>query len=243
MYCLERGATTLNSLTYNVYCDESCHLLKDRNTVMVLGALWCPDNITKKIGRDIREIKEKHSLSPNFEIKWTKVSESKVEFYLDIVDYFFANSDLCFRAVVIPDKTRLDHQRFGQDHNTFYYKMFFYVLKNIIINKNYYNIYLDIKDTLGIEKIEKLRRVIHNDRYDFDRESINKIQHIRSHEVQQLQLADLFIGALGYIHRGLDTNRGKVQVINRIKHFTNRELLKSTLPTESKFNVFVWEAR
>ncbi len=30
-------------------------------------------------------------------------------------------------------------------------------LKNIIESNNTYNIYLDIKDTLGIEKIEKLR--------------------------------------------------------------------------------------
>lgn len=243
MYCLESGAIILNSLTYNVYCDESCHLLNDHLKVMVLGALWCPDNITKKIGRDIREIKVKHSLSPDFEIKWTKVSESKVEFYLDIVDYFFANQDLCFRAIIVPDKDKLDHERFQQNHNTFYYKMFFYVLKNIITNKNLYNIYLDIKDTLGIEKIERLRRVLHNDRYEFDRESINKIQHIRSHEVQQLQIADLFIGALGYVHRGLATNRGKMKVINRIRHYTHRELLKSTLPTEGKFNIFVWEAR
>ncbi|MFN2959458.1 DUF3800 domain-containing protein, partial [Escherichia coli] len=89
--------------------------------------------------------------------------------------------------------------RFHQDHNTFYYKMFFYVLKNIIEGNNTYNIYLDIKDTLGIEKIEKLRGVLHNDRYDYNHESINRIQHIRSHEVQQLQLTDLFIGALGYV--------------------------------------------
>ncbi|WP_324279658.1 DUF3800 domain-containing protein [Enterobacter ludwigii] len=233
----------MNPRTFNVFCDESCHLLNDHYKVMVLGALWCPDTITKKISRDIKALKEKHNLNPNFEIKWTKVSAAKADFYLDVVDYFFQNQALRFRAVVVPDKEQLDHARFHQDHNTFYYKMFFYVLKNIIESNNSYNIYLDIKDTLGIEKIEKLRRVLHNDRYEFDRESINRIQHIRSHEVQQLQLTDLFIGALGYVHRGLSENHGKVQVINRIKHHTNRELLKSTLPTEGKFNIFVWEPR
>ncbi|EBB8914849.1 DUF3800 domain-containing protein [Escherichia coli] len=233
----------LNRRTFNVFCDESCHLLNDHNKVMVLGALWCPGSITKKIARDIKELKLKHNLKPDFEIKWTKVSASKVEFYLDVVDYFFSNPALRFRGVVVPDKEQLDHARFHQDHNTFYYKMFFYVLKNIIESDNTYNIYLDIKDTLGIEKIEKLRGVLHNDRYDYNHESINRIQHIRSHEVQQLQLTDLFIGALGYVHRGMNSNAGKIQVINRIKSHTNRELLKSTLPTESKFNIFVWEAR
>jgi len=28
--------------TYNVYCDESCHLQNDGLSVMVLGAVWCP---------------------------------------------------------------------------------------------------------------------------------------------------------------------------------------------------------
>ncbi|HDU4756612.1 DUF3800 domain-containing protein, partial [Klebsiella pneumoniae] len=116
-------------------------------------------------------------------------------------------------------------------------------LKNIIENQNFYRIYLDIKDTLGIEKIEKLRSVLHNAGYDFNRESVQRIQHIRSHEVQQLQLADLFIGALGYLHRGLNSNEGKVQLIERIRSYTNRDLLRSTLPTERKFNVFVWESR
>ncbi|EEW5233460.1 DUF3800 domain-containing protein, partial [Escherichia coli] len=32
----------LNRRTFNVFCDESCHLLNDHNKVMVLGALWCP---------------------------------------------------------------------------------------------------------------------------------------------------------------------------------------------------------
>ncbi|MCZ5013560.1 DUF3800 domain-containing protein [Escherichia coli] len=199
----------LNRRTFNVFCDESCHLLNDHNKVMVLGALWCPALSQKKIARDIKGLKLKHNLKPDFEIKWTKVSASKVEFYLEVVDYFFSNPALRFRGVVVPDKEQLDHARFHQDHNTFYYKMFFYVLKNIIESNNTYNIYLDIKDTLGIEKIEKLRGVLHNDRYDYNHESINRIQHIRSHEVQQLQLTDLFIGALGYVHRGMNSNAGK----------------------------------
>ena len=28
--------------TFNVYCDESCHLENDHQKAMVLGAVWCP---------------------------------------------------------------------------------------------------------------------------------------------------------------------------------------------------------
>ena len=70
--------------TYNIYCDESCHLEHDNQGIMVLGALWCPLEKAKEIALNIRKIKAQHGLKPSFEIKWTKVSPSKISFYLDI---------------------------------------------------------------------------------------------------------------------------------------------------------------
>jgi len=229
--------------TYNVYCDESCHLEQDHIPVMVLGAVWCPQNISKRIGRDIRAIKENHNLKPHFEIKWTKVSAGKQEFYHELVDYFFNNQDLHFRALVVPDKSKLDHKTYAQDHNIFYYKMFFYVLRNILVANNRYRVYLDIKDSLGREKLDILSNVIHNARYDFDRKLIEHMQHIRSHEAEQLQLTDLFIGALGYINRGLDGSEGKLSLIEYIKQRSHKSLVRNTLPSEKKFNIFIWEPR
>lgn len=229
--------------TYNVYCDESCHLEQDHIPVMVLGAVWCPKDISKRIARDIRAIKEKHGLKPYFEIKWTKVSAVKQDFYHELVDYFFDNQDLHFRALVVPDKSKLDHELYAQDHNVFYYKMFFYVLRNILNNGNRYRVYLDIKDSLGREKIDVLSNTLHNAHYDFDRKLIESVQHIRSHEVEQLQLTDLFIGAIGYVNRGLQSSEGKLVLIDHIKRRSHKSLVRSTLPSEQKFNVFIWEPR
>ena len=38
------GPLTTNPMprTYNIYCDESCHLEHDHLGVMALGAVWCP---------------------------------------------------------------------------------------------------------------------------------------------------------------------------------------------------------
>ena len=228
---------------YNVYCDESCHLEGDGIPVMVLGAVWCPHAVRKKIARDIRAIQVQFGLKPDFEIKWTKVSKARQDFYCALVDYFFDTPNLYFRGVVIPDKTKLDHDMFGQNHDQFYYKMFFYVLRNIITNEDRFQIYLDIKDTQGRERLDSLSDVLHNAKCDFDRNAIEHIQHVRSHEMEQLQLTDLFIGALAYVHRGLTGNEGKLAVIDRIKQRSRKSLVYSTLPTERKFNVFVWEAR
>lgn len=44
-------------MLYNVYCDETCHLEHDGINVMVLGAIWCPQNKLKEINQRIRQIK------------------------------------------------------------------------------------------------------------------------------------------------------------------------------------------
>jgi hypothetical protein len=135
---------------YNIYCDESCHLENDPHKVMVLGAVWCPLEKTREISVRFREIKKKHGLPPDFKVKWTKVSPAKVQFYVDFLDYFFDDDDLHFRALIIPDKSLLHHEAFlDQDHDIWYYKMYFDMLKVIINQESRYRIYLDIKDTHG----------------------------------------------------------------------------------------------
>lgn len=227
----------------SVYCDESCHLENDHINVMVLGAVWCPTVRRKEIFKEIRAIKEKHGLAKEFEIKWTKVSNSKVDFYIDLIDYFFSRNDLHFRALVIPDKSSLRHGEFGQDHDTWYYKMYFEMLKVIIDKRFIFEIYADYKDTHGAHKIQKLHEVLCNDQYDFSRDIIKKIQLVRSHEIELIQITDLLIGALAYFHRGLQTNAGKMSLIEHIIQQSGFSLLRSTLPSEDKFNVFIWSPR
>ena len=110
------------SNTYNIYCDESCHLPNDRQSIMTLGLIRCPLEKTKEIAIRIREIKAKHNFKKDFELKWNKVSEKKLNFYLDIVDYFFDDDDLSFRALVA-SKDCLNHERFNQTHDDWYYKI------------------------------------------------------------------------------------------------------------------------
>ena len=120
------------SQVFNVYCDESCHLENDRQKVMVLGAVWCPLKKARDIAISIREIKAHHNMRPGFEIKWTKVSTGKLDFYKELVDFFFDTPYLNFRAWIIPDKSILKHDKYSQSHDDWYYKMYFYLLRNII---------------------------------------------------------------------------------------------------------------
>lgn len=226
----------------NVYCDESCHLEHDQSNVMVLGAVWC---LKKKVSHHacrLREIKVKHGLNPKMEIKWTKISPAKEQFYLDVLDYFFDNSCLHFRALIVPDKSLISHELFNQTHDEWYYKLYFTMLKTIIDPEFKYNIYLDHKDTQGAIKVAKLHTILANDRYDFSKDIIEKIQLVRSHEIELLQLSDMLIGAITYANRGLQGNKAKEAIVSRMRSRSCLSLLKSTLPKESKLNLFRWSA-
>jgi hypothetical protein len=210
---------------------------------MVLGAVWCPEEKAREIAAALRAIKMQFGLPAQFEVKWTKVSPAKTAFYLALMDYFFDTPDLHFRALIIPDKTRLRHGEFGHDHDTWYYKMYFDMLKVLLSPLARYRIYLDIKDTRGAEKVRKLHDVLCNNLYDFSREIITRIQTVRSHEVEQLQLADLLIGAVTYANRGLGGNAGKTALVDTLRRRSGYSLTKTTLYKEEKVNLFRWQAQ
>ena len=231
---------------FNIYCDESCHLEHDHINVMVLGAVWCPHDNTREINERIRKIKVRNGVSPTAEMKWTKISPAKVQLFVDLVDYFFDEALLHFRAVIIPDKSKLDHTRFNQTHDEWYYKMYFEMLKQILTREDRYEIYIDVKDTHMNRKAQKLREVCSNSMYDF-KTIVRKIQPIRSDEVQIMQIVDILIGALGYTNRvfadGHTQSKAKLDIISHIKKRSGYALNKSTLLREDKFNIFVWDAR
>lgn len=231
------------SRVMNIYCDESCHLEHDHIPVMVLGALVCPVEERRRITELIWALKEKHGLARNFEAKWTKVSPAKKAFYEELIALFFAEDALSFRAVVIPDKSLLDHGRFAQSHDDFYYKTYYRLLTALLENSNRYHIYLDIKDTQGQKKVNKLHEVLCNAHLDFDRDMIERIQQVHSHEVELMQLTDLLIGALAYRFRNLNSSGAKLELIEQIKSYSKLSLRSSSLLTARKFNLFVWEAQ
>ena len=165
--------------TFNVYCDESCHLEHDQIPVMAWGAVSCPVGGARAIAEAVRALKAEHGLAPDFEAKWSKVSPARAAFYLALVDLFLADERLRFRGLVVPDKTLLDHARFDQTHDDWYYEMYFTMLRPIFTAPHRYRIYLDVKDTRGGPKTRRLHEVLANSLYDFDRECIERVHAFR----------------------------------------------------------------
>ena len=172
---------------FNLYCDESCHLKNNGNQVSMLGYVGVYPNKINEHKLKIKEIKIKHKMFT--EIKWTKVSKSKILFYRDLLDYFLA-SDMIFRGLIIPT----DHQHQTHRSDKEYYALYKKLL-NHKSNLNYkHNIYIDFKDTNSPKKVKEMHDELNLD----STKNYGHIQTIRSYESIFIQLADLIIGAYSY---------------------------------------------
>ncbi len=220
------------SKTFNLYCDESCHLENDQQKFMLLSYVSCAYHQIKLHTDYIKVLKQKHHFAG--EIKWSNVSNSQYEFYKDLIDYFFA-TDLRFRAIVI-DKAKINNGTFNQDFDTFYYKMYYYLLNHNIKSNFAYNVYPDIKDDLSAYKVEKLKEIL-NTKYGVFR----NIQNIRSHESLLLQVTDVLMGALSYNLNHPPKVTAKVKLIEKIKQHTGQSLQQTSYDKE--FNLFFIELR
>lgn len=224
----------------NIYCDESCHLEQDHINIMGLGAIWCRKDDLYQINMDIKNIKLKYKLNTQAEVKWSHISNINYKLYCELLNYFFNTDKIYYRGYFV-FKDQLNHEKFKQTHEEFYYKCYYGLLQNIF-NRDYsYNIFIDIKDHYSYAKSRKLLEVCYNSNHDYSHEIINKIQPIKSHESQLLQLADILTGAICYYNRTDKdklTNTAKKDIIELIKKRTQLSLNKKTYPSEKKFNLF-----
>lgn len=121
-----------------------------------------------------------------------------------------------------------------------YYKIYFRLLTHLLDKRYCYNVYLDIKDTLGGRKIANLREILSNAMWDFDQSAIRQLEQVRSHQVGMLQLADVLIGAVNCANRTDVASAAKREVASRVVSRSGFDLTKSTYLSEVKFNVFHW---
>lgn len=227
----------------HIYCDESCHLEHDHQSAMVLGAVSCPATMRLRIGRSIKALKQRHGISTYREIKWSQVSPSTLAFYRDLIALFFDEPVLGFRGVVVPDKKALDHGRFSQSHDDFYYKMWWLLLTRMIDDQHVFRIFVDIKDGHSNTKLKKVHEVLCTAHYDFNNQRIESIEAVRSHDVLLVQMADVLAGALSHHFRGIQGSEAKGSLIQLIKERSGLKLDRSTPPGARKFNLFLWRAQ
>ncbi len=215
--------------TFNIYCDESCHIEHDHKEYMFLGSISCAYPQVRRHTKRIDELKKLHNFYA--EIKWSNVSISKLRFYLDLIDYFF-DTDLRFRCIgVKKSQIKCDDSRVTYDD--FYYKMYYQLLNFKIDTLDHYNVYLDIKDTLSAEKVRRLKNIL-NVKYGVFR----NVQNICSRESLLMQLCDFIMGAISYYSNDKNhANKAKVAIMERIMKHVHQDSLGKT-NYSSKLNLF-----
>lgn len=222
-------------MKFDVYCDESSpEVLWDRsaNKYLVLGSIWMPATYREEFKTQIKEIKEKHNYRN--EIKWNKVSPSSLDFYVELVNYFFNTENIRFRGIVVKAE-EIDMVRFHNDDNELsFYKFYYQLLHHWILDYNEYSIFIDHKVNKDTNRIQKLKDVL-NKANLFS--NIENVQSIHSNESLGIQLADLLMGALNGKANNKVTSNAKKSIIETIEQNLGREI-KPTYRTEKKFNVF-----
>ena len=217
-----------SSKTFNLYCDESAHLEHDGKRFMLLAYVKCPYPQVRMHTDRIKALKKEHGFKG--EIKWTKVSHKMYGFYHALIEYFFA-TDLSFRALVVR-KEQVNNPAYGQDYDTFYYKMYYQLLYHKIDMQHHYNIYLDIKDTLSANKVNRLKGIL-----KLDYSTVRTVQNIRSQESYLMQLTDVLMGAIGYLHNQEEHKMvAKKRLIDRMQTMSGSNLSRSR--DSEKFNLF-----
>ncbi len=78
---------------------------------------------------------------------------------------------------------------------------------------------------------------------DFEGLILPRVQHVRSEEVEQVQLVDLLIGAVSYHNRGLRGNEGKQALVRHVQQRASLTLRHTTGRSRRKMNLFFWDAQ
>lgn len=231
--------------TVNIYCDESCHLERDEQQVMGLGAISCPTKYVQQINHELKWLKNEYEMPDRYELKWTKVGMGRIDYYTAVIEYFSENPNLRFRGYMVPDKTVIDHSIIpGQTHDEWYYKMYYGLLKPLVENPfDRYRIYIDIKDTNGHQKTQELKRILRKGVKDANGDSVERIQEVRSDEVELLQLADFMLGAVVFANRDKRASKAKRRIVDELQAQTGYSLTTSTSYNSHKINLWFWEGR
>ncbi|UUE99809.1 hypothetical protein NDY24_08910 [Xanthomonas hortorum pv. pelargonii] len=72
----------------------------------MIGSLWLPQEVRNELKSRIGDLRKRHEAWG--EIKWSKVAPNRRDFYVELVDLFFAyGENLRFRCIAV-DRTQID---------------------------------------------------------------------------------------------------------------------------------------
>ncbi len=224
-------------MKFEIYCDEAnpdvLTSSRPKAKYLMIGSLWLPASQRAPLKLKIQELKQKHNAWG--EIKWSKISPSRLQFYLALVDLFISlEKDLRFRCIIV-DHSKINIKFNDNDRELGFYKFYYQLLHHWILDFNDYSIFCDIKTNRDGKRLPDLLKYLS---YSNITSKIDNIQFLPSKDVAIIQFCDLLLGATSSkLNKTLKQGTAKADVVKRLEEKLNRPLL-STNKTEEKFNIF-----
>lgn len=225
-------------MNIDVYCDEAYpDLFSSKNPqvqYLFIGSIWLKSDDRDRFKADIHRIRNEHKIGGEF--KWTKISPSKVNFYKELLTWFYEQGeDLRFRCIAV-DYKQVDLIKFHQgDQELGFYKFYYQMLHNWICDENEYQIFCDYKDNRLRDRLHTLRNCLSNASLAA---TVKNVQSIRSKESVLIQLADVLIGiSAARYNKRLSENSAKNEIVEHLETLLGRRIAH-TPRSEKKFNLF-----
>ena len=225
-------------MRFDVYCDEAYPDLftsqKARAHYLMIGSLWLPSESRRELKNKIKVIRVRHNAWG--EIKWSKISASKLQFYLDLIDLFASyGTDMRFRCIAV-EREHVDLQFHNQDGELGFYKFYYQLLHHWIQDFNEYDIYCDVKKNRDPLRLHTLKKYLDASNIF---STIKNIQSLPSRQVVLIQFCDFLLGAASSrMNSTLRTDSTKELVVQYLEKSLGVEKLIATVKGEQKFNVF-----
>jgi hypothetical protein len=226
-------------MKFDTYCDESRpEALTTRSEVgaryLVIGSLWLPREQREQRKAELHALKNAGKIGG--ELKWSKVSHSRLAAYESLMDWFFgAGENLRFRAIVV-DRTKVDLVKFHNgDGELGFYKFYYQLLHHWILDQNDYTIFCDLKRNREQDRLHVLQKVLNRSNLTSD---ISTVQGIESKQSVLIQAVDVLTGAIAAkFNQSAAAGTAKSGIIERIESKI-RHPIRHTPMGERKFNIF-----
>jgi hypothetical protein len=225
-------------MKFEVYCDEALpDLFTSKNPrceYLMIGGLWIPSDLRNDVKSKIKDLREKHGAWG--EIKWTKVSPSKLVFYEELVDLFMSyGKEMRFRCIAVAHK-EVNMALHQNDGELGFYKFYYQLLHHWIYDFNEYSVFCDAKTNRDKNRFIDLKKCLGHANLSSD---ITQVQALLSKQVVLIQLSDLLLGmASSRINKTLGEDTAKKALVKRLESRLDIHSLQPTPRTEEKFNIF-----
>jgi len=222
----------------NVYCDES---RQSGHRYMVLGGIWIAQEKEIEFNNLCHKFRSQEAHLLSSFLKWGKAtSKNFLKLYKQFVDIFFSYPHIKFNAIVI-DAHQLDYEKYHQgDKELAFYKFYFLLLSRNMDYRSKHLILLDRRNNKKSGRLLTLKSRLNGYFYNIKQAKHNVAVTVEARDSRlynQLQLADIFIGYLGYKKDGYTTSPAKLELA---KHITYRRTELLPKIKWGKFNVWEW---